>query len=59
MEKSKFNWIFWVNSPYLVLWTIVTIITDEWFVFHLCGLVVAFFTGAEVMKHRIKPKSRC
>jgi len=56
MKKPKFNWILWVNLPYLIFWTIVTAITDEWFVFHLCGLVVAFFTGAEVMEHRIKQK---
>lgn len=56
MEKSKFNWILWVNLPYLIFWTIVTIITDEWFLFHLCGLIASFFTGFDIMEYRLKQK---
>ena len=54
MKKPKFPWILWIQLAYLLFWIIVTIITDEWFLFHLCGLIASFFTGFDIMEYRLK-----
>jgi len=54
MKKPKLPWILWIQLPYLLLWVIVTTLTDEWFLFHLCGLIAAFFTGFDVMEYKLK-----
>ena len=50
----RYPLIIYIEVFFLIVWSFITFYTDEWFLFRFCGIVVAFFLGAEMMEHRIK-----